>query len=565
MKTKILLTSGMLMFFMFIISNRGATQTQNAPTKETISVWSMPEIEQLTSTFVHEYQRLHPGLDFKMKPLVVSGFAETMQETPGVAFVSKETGIPFNDASMLTMVVGRDVIVPVMNAANPFHADIENHGISVEKFREAVTADRANWNILLENKATEPLKIYALNDNSAQSAVASFLNVRPEMVATFELKSADEIIRLVQKDKYAIGFCRLLNVTVPGQQEMIENLKLLPIDKNGNGKIDYHEQIYSNLNDFKRGLWIGKYPASLINNVYAVSFTDISDENVAGFLSWVVTDGQQFMEPNGYSELVYNERQSRLQKLHPQDIALVRSEPRSASSKIYFFIGLGILFVAIIAGVVYRNRKKKAKMPLGTFDHRYTKILNEQVLSFPKGLYFDKSHTWVFMEKEGVVRFGIDDFIPNVTGEYTRVILKTPGEKVKRKEPVVTLVQKGKQITIHAPVSGIIKEINESLVADPFNINHSPYGEGWVYMIEPSNWLREIAFFKMGEAYKEWISKEITRLKDFLACSFHIKNLAEGSVAIQEGGELITQPLRELTPEIWEDFQSHFIDTSDMY
>ena len=564
MKTKILLTIGMLIFFMLTISSRGVTQTQNASEKETISVWSVPETEELTKTFIHEYGKLHPNTELKMEPLMVSGFTETIHKTPGVAFVSKETGVSFKDASLLTMVVGRDVIVPVMNAGNPFTSVLEDQGISVKKFREAFTTDKADWDIFLENKVTAPLKIYVLDDNLAQSAVAAFLNVRPEMVATFEIKQADEIIRLVQQDKYAIGFCRLNNVTEPGQQEMLDNLKLLPIDKNGNKKIDYHEKIYGNLHDFNRGLWIGKYPGALIHNIYSISSADAAEENVAGFLSWVVTDGQDFMESNGFSELVHNERQSRLEKLHPQQIVLESPESRSAKSKIYFFTGLGMLFVAIVAGFVYRSRRKNAKMPLGTFP-RHAKILNENVLSFPKGLYFDKSHTWVYMEKEGLVKFGIDEFIPNVTGDYTRVILRNPGEKVKRKEAVVTLVRKGKQINIHAPVSGTIKEINEALVADPFMINHSPYDEGWVYKIKPSNWLREISFFKMGEAYKEWISHEIIRLKDFLACSFHIKNLAEGNVAIQEGGELISQPLKELGPEIWEDFQSHFIDTSDMY
>ncbi|MFV0268960.1 MAG: glycine cleavage system protein H, partial [Draconibacterium sp.] len=193
------------------------------------------------------------------------------------------------------------------------------------------------------------------------------------------------------------------------------------------------------------------------------------------------------------------------------------------------------------------------------------KLLNEEALTFPKGLYFDKSHTWVFMEKSGRVRLGVDDFISNVTGEYTRVIMKSPGEKVKRMEPLVTLIRKGKQITLNSPVSGTIKEINESLVADPFTINDAPYGEGWVYKIEPSNWLREIQFFTMGNKYREWISSEFTRLKDFLACSLNIMNMEDGKLAFQEGGELMLHPLKDLDPKVWEDFQNYFINTADMY
>ena len=564
MKTRILLTVGMLMYFTWSISSRGATQKQNAPGKETITVWSTPEVEVLTGTLISAYGKLHPSVEFKMQKLNNQVLTENLDRTAGVVFYSQESDFELKDRSLLQMVVGRDVIVPVMNAGNPFYADLENQGVSVKKFREAITANEANWDIFLENNVTEPLKIYVLNDNLAQSAVASFLNVRPEMLSTFETGAANEIIRLVQKDKYAIGFCRLTDLAEMGQQEMVENLKLLPIDKNGNGRIDYHEKIYANLSDLERGVWIGKYPGTLIHKIYSVSSAETVNENVAEFLSWVVTEGQQFMESNGFSELVYNERQSRLEKLHPQQFVLETKEPRSAKSKTYFLIALGMLAAAIIAGVIYRNLSNKNKLPLGTFPKRI-KTLTENVLSFPKGLYFDKSHTWIYMEKEGLVKFGIDDFIPNVTGDYTRIILKNPGDKVKRKEPIVTLVQKGKQIYIHAPVSGTIKEINEALVADPFTINYSPYGEGWVYMIEPSNWLREIRFFKMSEAYKEWITSEIYRLKDFLACSFNIKHLEEGNLVIQEGGEIIAHPLKDLGPEMWEDFQNYFIETADMY
>lgn len=561
MKIKILLTVGLLIFFSSFISSRDATQSTSE--KEIITIWCTPDVQQLASTFIAEYGRLHINLDIQLMPLTHE-FPANLNETNGLAFVSQKSGISVTDHSLLKMVVGRDVIVPVLNAKNPYLSTIDKKGISASAFREAVTSDRANWNILVAEGEGNPLKLYVPVSRPAQSAIAEYLDVSPEIFSMVETKPADEIIRLVQKDEYTIGFCRLNDLTEPGQLELPENVRLLPIDKNENGQIDYHEKIYGDIDDFKRGLWIGKYPGKLVNKVFSISQTEPKDKNVADFLSWVVTDGQQFLEPNGFSELVYNERQSRLAKITPQQITVVTAESESSRSKIYLLTGLALLVVAVVTGMVYQRRTKRVKINSGPFSDN-AKILDEKALSVPKGMYFDKSHTWVFMEKEGVVRLGIDDFIPNVTGDYTRIILKNPGDKVKRKEPVVTLVQKGKQINIHAPVSGTIKEINEVLVTDPNTINHSPYEEGWIYMIEPNNWQREISFFKMGDAYKEWIRNEISRLKDFLACSLNIKNLAEGAPAYQEGGELVAQTLKEFGPKVWEDFQSYFIDSSDMY
>ena len=141
--------------------------------------------------------------------------------------------------------------------------------------------------------------------------------------------------------------------------------------------------------------------------------------------------------------------------------------------------------------------------------------------------------------------------------------MKSPGEKVKKNESVLSLIHEGKQINIYAPFSGTIKEINEDLVTDPSLINRSPYSEGWIYMMEPSNWEREIRFFKIAKVYKEWLKSEFTRLKDFFAV--FVKPVPDGYAQgiFQDGGELKDGILADFGPEVWEDFQTNFIETSE--
>ena len=40
---------------------------------------------------------------------------------------------------------------------------------------------------------------------------------------------------------------------------------------------------------------------------------------------------------------------------------------------------------------------------------------------------------------------------------------------------------------IHAPISGIVVEINEALEEDPDFVNDDPYGKGWIYKIKPND------------------------------------------------------------------------------
>jgi len=93
-------------------------------------------------------------------------------------------------------------------------------------------------------------------------------------------------------------------------------------------------------------------------------------------------------------------------------------------------------------------------------------------------------------------------------------------------------------------------------------LNSDPYSEGWVYMIEPTNWHREIQFLTMAEKYKIWLKDEFIRFKDFLASSIKVNEPEFAHIAIQDGGALKESVLADFGPEIWEDFQTKFINTA---
>jgi glycine cleavage system H lipoate-binding protein len=183
-------------------------------------------------------------------------------------------------------------------------------------------------------------------------------------------------------------------------------------------------------------------------------------------------------------------------------------------------------------------------------------------LIVPAGLYFDKTHTWAFMEQNGIVKVGVDDFLQHITGNITRIKMKNPGDKVKKGEQILSIIQNGKQINLYAPISGIIREQNGKLETNSSIINNSPYTEGWIYKIEPANWLRENQLLFMAEKQKQFIKNELSRLKDFLAATLSTDMEKYGQIILQDGGEIRDGILSELGPEVWEEFQTKFIDPS---
>ena len=189
-----------------------------------------------------------------------------------------------------------------------------------------------------------------------------------------------------------------------------------------------------------------------------------------------------------------------------------------------------------------------------------SKGLNLNSLVIPGGVYFDTSHTWAFMEPNGTVRVGMDDFLQHAAGTFTRVRMLKPGDKVSKGDPIGTFIQNGKHLTLKSPVTGIIRGENTLLFTDPSLLNRSPYEAGWIYQIEPANWYREIQALLLPAKYTEWIGNELKRLRDFLAAAMTRENPAYGPAVLQDGGEIADHVLENLGPEAWEDFQNQFID-----
>jgi glycine cleavage system H lipoate-binding protein len=219
------------------------------------------------------------------------------------------------------------------------------------------------------------------------------------------------------------------------------------------------------------------------------------------------------------------------------------------------FAGI-IILVFILMFNRSKSKAEKSKIP-GTLP-----AFNENTVNSPQGLYYDKTHTWAFLEHNGLVRLGIDDFIMHVTGTITRITMKECGEFVRRGEKIITLTKFGKQLSLYSPVSGTIKTRNIKLNENSSLVNNSPYTEGWVYLVEPKNWVREIQFMRMGDKHREWLKDEFIRLRNFFEGTLKARHINLEFAILQDGGELRENLLADQGPEVWEEFQRKFIDPS---
>jgi len=131
---------------------------------------------------------------------------------------------------------------------------------------------------------------------------------------------------------------------------------------------------------------------------------------------------------------------------------------------------------------------------------------------FPDDLYYHADHAWARIEPDGLAAIGMNEFFTRQAGDIVYVDLPFEGDQISAGE-VCGKLQSAKWIgKLIAPIGGEIVAVNERLESDSGLINQSPYGDGWIIRIRPSDWGNEKNALMHGvEAITPWLEREIAR------------------------------------------------------
>jgi glycine cleavage system H protein len=107
-------------------------------------------------------------------------------------------------------------------------------------------------------------------------------------------------------------------------------------------------------------------------------------------------------------------------------------------------------------------------------------------MDIPPELRYSSDHEWAKLE-DGRVRVGITDYAQDALGDVVFVDLPDVGTAIEQGASVSEVESTKSVSEIYAPVSGTIVEVNVELGDNPQRLNDDPYGDGWLFVIEPSD------------------------------------------------------------------------------
>ncbi len=114
------------------------------------------------------------------------------------------------------------------------------------------------------------------------------------------------------------------------------------------------------------------------------------------------------------------------------------------------------------------------------FKRKYT------MSNIPSDLKYIRSHEWIRVEDDGTVTIGITDHAQKLLGDVVYVELPETDSEVALEDEIAVVESVKAASDIYAPLSGTIIAVNEALEDAPETVNSSPYDDGWMFKMKPS-------------------------------------------------------------------------------
>jgi glycine cleavage system H protein len=121
-------------------------------------------------------------------------------------------------------------------------------------------------------------------------------------------------------------------------------------------------------------------------------------------------------------------------------------------------------------------------------------------------LYSD-GHLWIKLEGK-LARIGLSDYLQQTSGDVAFADVEPEGSQLAPGDDLASIETIKVNLVLPSPVSGIIQEISPSLEDAPELVNQDPYGEGWLALVEATDWETDRANLLDPETYFEMMKTE---------------------------------------------------------
>ncbi len=297
-----------LLLFIFLMLSSCTMRPKNGYSKDgqlqgRVTLSGAFALYPLAVEWGEEFQKLHPDVRVDISAGGAGkGITDALAGAVDLGMVSRDLEPEEVKKGAVGFVVAKDAVVPTVNIHNPNIKAILAHGLT----REAaiamwVSGKEKTWGEVCGNRCIAPVNVYSRSDAcGAAGTWAKWLDNKQEDLKGTAVYGDPGVVQAIQKDINGIGFSNIGFVYDIKTRRPNAGIVVIPIDLNGNGKIDPDERFYDTLTDLSKAIASGKYPTPPARNLYLVTHGQPKDPVVKEFLKFVLTKGQKAAPKNGF-------------------------------------------------------------------------------------------------------------------------------------------------------------------------------------------------------------------------------------------------------------------------
>ncbi|MGC9436271.1 MAG: PstS family phosphate ABC transporter substrate-binding protein [Methanomicrobiales archaeon] len=281
----------------------------------TITISGAFALYPMMVAWADEYQQIHPDVKIDVSAGGAGkGMTDALNDMVDIGMVSREIYPEEQERGAVWVSVAKDAVVGTMNAENPVLADMQETGLNKTTMEEIyITGDLTTWGGLVGRpEMTGEIHRYTRSDACGAATVwAKYFGYAQEDLQGTGVNADPGVAEAVKSDPLGLGYNNINFAYNRTSGAPLAGLAIVPLDLDGNGKIDEDERFYETRDAIVGAIADGRYPsppARDLNLVTRDEFTGITRD----FVVWILTDGQQYIDENGYVPLSDERLQSEL-------------------------------------------------------------------------------------------------------------------------------------------------------------------------------------------------------------------------------------------------------------
>ena len=296
-------------------------QNNNGKLEGTISISGAFALYPLAVKWAEEFKKIHPEVKIDISAGGAGkGMTDALSGMVDLGMLSREVNKAEIAKGAWLISVAKDAVLPTISDKNPVLPELKIKGMTRQNFEQIfITGNITSWGTSLmkvDHKAQGKINVYIRSDACGAGEMwGKYLGKNQETLSGIGVFGDPGVAEAVKKDPLGVGYNNVIYVYDIQTRKYYPGISVIPIDVNGNGKIDKEEDFYGTLDLLMAAIRDGRYPSPPGRDLYFVSKGKTTDPVINAFLKWILTDGQKYVNESGYVQLPEDKIKLELEKI----------------------------------------------------------------------------------------------------------------------------------------------------------------------------------------------------------------------------------------------------------